>query len=44
MINENRENFQYRAGDLVFIILPLTSQLRTKSGKIALKYVGPWVV
>ena len=40
MINQNRENFQYRGGDLVYIISPLTHQLRTKSQKIAVKYVG----
>ena len=39
MINQNRENFQYRGGDLVYIISPLTSQLRTNSQKIAVKYV-----
>ena len=39
MINKNRENFQYR-GDLVYIISPLTSQLRTNSWKIAVKYIG----
>ena len=44
MINENRDNFQYRGGDLVYIISPLTSQLRTNSQKIAVKYVGPVVV
>ena len=44
MINKNRENFQYRRGDLVYIILPLTSQLRTNSWKIAIKYVGPVVI
>ena len=44
MINKNRENFQYRGGDLVYIISPLTSQLRTNSQKIAVKYVGPVVV
>ena len=44
MINQNRENFQYRAGDLVYIISPLTSQLRTNSQKIAVKYVGPVVI
>ena len=27
MINKDRENFQYRGGDLVYIISPLTSQL-----------------
>ena len=43
MINKDRENFQYR-GDLVCIISPLTSQLRTNSWKIAIKYVGPVVV
>ena len=44
MINKDRENFQYRGGDLVYIISPLTSQLRTNSRKIAVKYVGPVVV
>ena len=43
MINKDRENFQYRGGDLVYIISPLTSQLRTNSWKIAVKYVGPVV-
>ena len=41
MINKDRENFQYKGGDLVYIISPLTSQLRTNSQKIAVKYVGP---
>ena len=44
MINKGRENFQYRGGDLVYIISPLTSQLRTNSWKTAVKYVGPVVV
>ena len=44
MINKNRENFQYRGGDLVHIISPLTSQLRTNSRKITVKYVGPVVI
>ena len=43
MINQNRENFKYRGGDLVYIISPLTSQLRNNSQKIV-KYVGPVVV
>ena len=30
MINNNRENFQYQGGDLVYIISPLTSQLKDK--------------
>ena len=44
MTNKDRENFQYKGGDLVYIISPLTSQLRTNSWKIAIKYVGPVVV
>ena len=44
MINKDRENFLYREGDLVYIISPLTSQLRTASQKIAIKYVGLVVV
>ena len=44
MINQNRENFQYKGGDLVYIISPLTSQLRTNSQKVAIKYVGPVVI
>ena len=44
MINKDRGNFQYKGGDLVYLISPLTSQLRTNSQKIAVKYVGPVVV
>ena len=44
MINKDRENFQYKGGDLIYIISPLTSQLRTASQKVAIKYVGPVVV
>ena len=44
MINKDRENFQYRGGHLVYIISPLTSQLRTASQKIAIKYVGPVLI
>ena len=44
MINQNRENFQYKGGDLVYIISPFTSQLRTNSQNIAVKYVGPVVI
>ena len=44
MINKNRENFQYKGGDLVYIISSLTSQLRTNSQKITVKYVGPVVI
>ena len=44
MINKNRENFRYRGGDLVYIISPLTSQLRANSQKIAVKYAGPVII
>ena len=44
MINNNRENFQYQRGDLVYIISPLMSQLRTNSRKISVKYIGPVVI
>ena len=44
MINKDRENFQYRGGNLVYIISPLTSQLRTNSWKVTVKYVGPVVI
>ena len=44
MINKDRENFHYRGGDLVYVISPLTSQLRTNSQKVAVKYVGPVVI
>ena len=43
MINKNHRHFQYNSGDLVYIISPLTSQLRTASRKVAIKYVGPLV-
>ena len=41
MINKDREDFQYNSGDLFYIISPLTSQLRTTSRKVSIKYVGP---
>ena len=44
MINEDRAFFQYKSGDLVYIISPLTSQLCTASQKVAIKYVGPVVI
>ena len=44
LINKDREDFQYNSKDLVYIILPLTSQLRTASRKVSIKYVGPLVV
>ena len=44
LINKDREDFQYNSRDLVYIISPLTSQLRTASRKVSIKYVGPLVV
>ena len=44
MINKNHKDFQYISGDFVYIISPLTSQLRTSSRKVTIKYVGPLVV
>ena len=44
MINKDREKFKYRGRDLVYKISPLSSQLRTASQKIAIKYVGPVVL
>ena len=42
-INKDKTFFQYNSRDLVYIISPLTSQLRTTSRKIMIKYVGPVV-
>ena len=44
IMKKDREYFQYNSGDLVYLILPLTSQLRTASRKVMIKYVGPLVV
>ena len=44
LLNKDREYFQYNSGDLVYLILPLTSQLRAASREIMVKYVGPLVV
>ena len=43
LMNKDREYFQYKSGDLVYLISPLTSQLRTASRKVAIRYVGPLV-
>ena len=40
MINKDRGIFQYKGGDLVYTISPLTSQLCTASHKVAIKYIG----
>ena len=44
MINKDRENVQYKGGELVYITSPLTSQLHTASHKVTMKYVGLVVV
>ena len=44
MINKDRNFFQYNSGDLMYIILQLTSQICTTSRKVAIKYVGPVVI
>ena len=41
MINNDRAFFQYKSGDLVYIISPLSSQLCTALYKVSIKYVGP---
>ena len=44
LINKDRDDFQYNSSDLFYIILPLTSQLRTALRKVSIKYVGPLAV
>ena len=44
IINNNHKDYHYTSGDLVYIISPHTSQLRTSSRKVTIKYVGPLVV
>ena len=44
LINKDREYFQYNSGDLVYLISPSTSQLRTASRKVVIQYVGPLVI
>ena len=44
LINKDRDYFQYNSRDLVHIISPLTSQMRTASRKITIKYIGPLAV
>ena len=41
LIKKDRDDFQYNSSDLVYIISPLTSQLRTASRKVSIKYIGP---
>ena len=44
LLNKDKEFFQYSSGDLVYLISPLTSQLRTSSRKFGVNYVGPLVI
>ena len=44
LMNKDRDHFQYNSGDLVYIISPLTSQLRTASREIMIKYVSPLAI
>ena len=44
LINKDRDDFQYNSGNLVYIILPPTKQLRTASRKVSIKYVGPLAI
>ena len=44
LINNDREYFQYNSRDLVYLISPLTYQLRTASRKVVIRYVGPLVI
>ena len=41
---QGQRMFSIYSGDLVYLIYPLTSQLRTASRKVAIKYVGPLVI
>ena len=44
LMNKDRDHFQYNSGDLVYIISPFTSQLRTASRKIMIKYISPLAI
>ena len=44
LLNKDGDDFQYNSSDLVYIISPLTSQLRTASRKVSIKYIGPVAV
>ena len=44
LLNKDREYFRYNSRDLIYLISHLTSQLRTATRKIMVKYVGPLVV
>ena len=44
MINKDKRFFQYNSGDLVYIILPLISQLCSASRMVMIKYIGLVVI
>ena len=44
LLNKDWKYFQYNSGDLVYLISPLMSQLRTASRKNMVKYVEPLAV
>ena len=44
LLNKVQEFFQYNSRDLVYLISPLTSQLRTAMRKIMVKYIRPLTV
>ena len=44
LLNKDRKFFQCNSRDLVYLISPITSQLRTSSRKFGVNYVGPLVI
>ena len=44
LLNKDKDFFQYSSRDLVYLISPLTSHLRTSSRKFGVNYVGPLVI
>ena len=44
LLNKDREFFQYNSKDLVYIISPLTFQLRMSSRNFCVNYMGPLVI
>ena len=44
LLNQDRDFFQYYSRDLVYLISPLTPQLKTSSRKFGVNYVGPFVI
>ena len=44
LMNKDCDYFQYNSRDLVYIISPVTSQLRTTSRKVTVKCLGPLAV